>query len=55
MSKSEAIGNLIGVIIGAILSGVCVYFTKSIWSSVISFACYLFGGWIGKSINNTTK
>ncbi|MBR3964049.1 MAG: hypothetical protein IKJ80_01420 [Clostridia bacterium] len=55
MSKSEVIGNLIGVAIGSILSGVCVYFTKSIWSAVIPFACYLIGGWIGKSANNTTK
>ena len=53
MSKGEVIGNLIGVFIGAILCGVCVYYTKSVLSSSIPFACYLLGGWIGKSMNNT--
>ncbi len=51
MSKSEIIGNFIGLAVGAILTGVCVYYTKSFWSCVIPFACYLIGGWIGKSIN----
>ena len=55
MSKNEVIGNLIGVAIGSILSGICVYYTKSIWSAAIPFACYLIGGWIEKSVNNTTK
>lgn len=55
MSKGEVIGNFVGVLVGAILSGVCVYYTKSFWSAAISFVCYLIGGWIGKSVNNTTK
>jgi uncharacterized protein YcfJ len=50
MKNYEEMGFLIGSIVGAVLSGVCIYFTSSIASAAISLVCALIGGWIGKSI-----
>lgn len=50
MNNYKAIGNLIGTLVGCVLTGVCVYFTKNPFSSVIPFVCYLIGGRIGRAI-----
>ena len=55
MKNYEVIGFLIGAVVGAILTGVCVYFTRSVASAMISLACALIGGWVGKSIPKTDK
>ena len=55
MKNYEALGSLIGSIVGCILCGICVYFTQSVFSAVVPLVFYLMGGWIGKSINMTTK
>ena len=55
MKNYEGIGFLIGAVIGAILTGVCIYFTSSVASATISLVCALLGGWIGKSIPKTDK
>lgn len=48
-------GGLAGAFVGCILTGICVYFTGSIWSAVITYVCLLLGGWIGKSIEKAEK
>ncbi|WP_154667090.1 hypothetical protein [Traorella massiliensis] len=53
MKNYEDIGFLMGAVAGAFLTGICVYFTKSAVSAVISFVCVLIGGWIGKSIHKS--
>lgn len=50
MKNYKDLGGIIGSIIGCILTGVCIYFTESIWSAIIPLVCLLVGGWIGKSI-----
>lgn len=53
MKNAEAIGNLIGSIIGALLTGVCIYFTKSVFSGLIAVVCFYIGGSIGKEIDKS--
>lgn len=55
MKNYEGMGFLIGAVVGAVLTGVCIYFTSSAVSAVISLVCTLFGGWIGKSIPKRDK
>lgn len=55
MKSYESVGFLIGAIVGAVLSGVCIYFTSSIVSAAMPLACTLIGGWIGKSIPQKGK
>lgn len=55
MKKYEGMGFLIGAVVGAILTGVCIYFTSSVASAIISLVCALLGGWRGKSIPKTDK
>ena len=50
--KGEAIGALIGSLVGCILTGVAVYFTKSPYCAAIGFVCMMLGDWIGKSVGN---
>lgn len=50
MKNYEVVGNVIGALLGAILTGVAIYYTGSVFSSVIGFLGFLIGGWIGKSI-----
>lgn len=40
-----------GTIAGTIGTGICVYLTGSIFSSLISLSCTISGGWIGKSMS----
>lgn len=49
MKNYKELGGLIGAFVGCILTGVCIYFTGSVWSAVIPLVCLLLGGWIGKS------
>ncbi len=51
MKNAEALGFIIGALVGTVLTGVCVYFTKSPFSGVCGFVSALIGGWIGKSIH----
>ncbi len=39
-----------GFVVGATLTGVCIYFTSSVASLAISLVCALMGGWIVKTI-----
>ena len=55
MKNYEGMGFLIGAVVGAILTGICIYFTSSVASAIISLVCALLGGWIGKSIPKTDK
>ena len=50
MENYKELGRFIGALMGCILTGVCVYFTGSVWSAIIPLVCLLFGGWIGKLI-----
>ena len=49
MRNYESVGMVIGAIIGAVLTGLVVYFTKSAYAAVLGLFCMLFGGWIGRS------
>lgn len=51
MKNFEIVGFVLGATLGAIGTGICVYLTGSIFSSLISLSCTLLGGWIGKSIS----
>lgn len=53
MKKAEATGSgaIIGSILGAICTGIVIYFTGSPFSSIIGLAGYLIGSQIGKSID----
>lgn len=51
----EGMGFLIGSLVGAVLTGVCIYFTSSVASAIISLVCALLGGWIGRSILKKDK
>ncbi len=53
MKNAEAIGNLIGSAVGALLMGICVYFTQSVFSGLVAVACFYIGGAIGKEIDNS--
>ncbi|MCI8772136.1 MAG: hypothetical protein HFH73_13580 [Lachnospiraceae bacterium] len=51
MKKAEGRGAIVGSILGAICTGIVIYFTGSPFSSVIGLAGYLMGSRIGKSID----
>ena len=55
MKNAEGIGTLIGSIIGTILTGVCVYFTNSVFSGLIVVVCIYIGGKIGKKIDKNKQ
>ncbi|SHK30251.1 hypothetical protein SAMN02745248_02259 [Hathewaya proteolytica DSM 3090] len=48
MKKGEGIGALIGSLVGAVGTGIAVYFTGSVWSALIGLLGYLGGSYIGK-------
>lgn len=50
MKNFEIVGFVLGAILGAIGTGICVYLTESIFSSLIGLSCTMLGGFIGKSI-----
>ena len=50
MSKAEGMGALIGSIVGAVGTGVAVYFTGSPLCCLIGLAGYLAGARIGKAV-----
>ncbi len=51
MKNFEIVGFILGAILGAIGTGICVYLTGSIFSSLISLSCTVLGGCVGKSIS----
>jgi len=51
MEKGESIGAVIGSVTGCILSGVAIYFTKSVFCAAIPLACFLLGQKIGKAFS----
>lgn len=51
MKNAEGIGALIGAVVGALGTGVAVYFTGSPWCSLIALAGYLMGSRIGKAVS----
>lgn len=55
MKNYEGIGYAIGLLLGVIVAGVCVYFTKSPLSGFAILLCAYFGGRMGKSINKTKQ
>ena len=50
MKNAEGIGALIGAVVGALGTGVAVYFTGSPWCCLIALAGYLTGAWIGRFV-----
>lgn len=50
MKNYEGLGMLIGAVIGAVLTGIAIHFTGSVWSALICPVCFYAGGWIGKEI-----
>ena len=50
MKNCESLGMLIGAVIGAVLTGISIHFTGSIWSALICPVCFYAGGWIGRKI-----
>ena len=54
MKNYESLGMLVGVVIGAILTGIAIHFTGSVWSALICPVCFYAGGWIGKEIKHST-
>lgn len=50
MKNAEGIGALIGAVVGALGTGVAVYFTGSPWCCLIGLAGYLMGARIGKAV-----
>ena len=55
MKNYEGVGYLIGSLICAIATGVCIYFTESIFSGLLCCICAVVGGQIGKSIERPEK
>ena len=55
MKKVEAICSLIGSLVGAIGTGIAIYFTGSIWCSIIGFLGFVIGNQIGKAIDNSKE
>lgn len=51
MKKAEGIGGIVGSIIGAVGTGIAIYYTESPLSSIIGIIGYLIGSQIGKSID----
>lgn len=51
MKNAEAIGALIGSIIGAVATGIAVYFTGNPLCALIGLVGYLAGSRIGKAIS----
>ncbi len=51
MKKAEGIGAIIGSILGAVGTGIAIYYTESPLSSIIGLLGYLVGSQIGKSID----
>ena len=43
MKKAEGICSLIGSLVGAIGTGVAIYFTGSVWCSIIGFLGFMIG------------
>ena len=50
MKNHESLGMFIGALVGAVLTGVAIHFTGSIWAALICPVCFYAGGWIGKEI-----
>ncbi|MCI9292773.1 MAG: hypothetical protein HFF02_05720 [Erysipelotrichaceae bacterium] len=50
MKNFEMVGFLLGAILGAIGTGICVYLTRSIFSSLIGLSCTILGGFIERII-----
>ena len=55
MKKAEAVCSLIGNLVGAVGTGIAIYFTGSIWCSIIGFLGFIIGSQIGKTVDNSKK
>lgn len=55
MKKAEGICSVIGSLEGAIGTGVAIYFTGSVWCSIIGFLGFMIGDRIGKVIDNSKE
>ncbi|MBQ8170359.1 MAG: hypothetical protein IJZ95_00060 [Oscillospiraceae bacterium] len=55
MKNYQSVGMFVGSLIGAVITGVVVYFTGSVLSAMISPVCLLLGGLIGKEIKKPEK
>ena len=50
MKNTEVLGTLYGSIMGAVLTGIFVYFTGSVFSVLLTIVAALAGNWIGKEL-----
>ena len=55
MKKAEAIGSLIGSLVGAVGTGIAIYFTGSIWGSMIGFFGFILGSRIGRAVDHAKE
>ena len=55
MKNYQDIGMLVGSLIGAVLTGIAVYFTKSALCAMIGPVCMIIGGAIGREIKKPDK
>lgn len=55
MKNYEGVGMFVGALIGAVITGVVIYFTHSVLSAMISPVCLLIGGAIGREIKRPDK
>lgn len=53
--KAEGICSVIGSLVGAIGTGVAIYFTGSVWCSIIGFLGFMIGDRIGKVIDDSKE
>lgn len=54
MHNKEGLCSLIGSIVGAIVTGIAVYFTGSCWCALIGVLGYIIGSYIGRTIDNSS-
>lgn len=55
MKKAEGICSVIGSLVSAIGTGVAIYFTGSVWCSIIGFFGFMICDRIGKVIDNSKE
>ena len=54
-SGSQPLEYSIGSLVGAIGTGVAIYFTGSVWCSIIGFLGFMIGDRIGKVIDDSKE
>ena len=55
MKNYEGIGYATGALVGAIITGICIYFGQTVFSIFACLICAYLGGRIGKSIERPAE